>query len=496
MAPFLGSQPQSLSSTSNLNMPVHTVAQAGFNTANELYDRARPSYQPSALSHILEAVHASRPFRVVEIGAGSGIFTRALIAHPDWTSAFAQLRAIEPSEGMREVFSKSISDQRVSIAEGTFQETHVEDGWADLVVVAQAFHWAPDFGLASAEFGRILKPGGVLAFIWNLEDRDTAKWVAQVRDRIEQYEQGSPQYRLGLWRKAFDTAEYQAAFEPPQEQTWSEPRPATLDIVVDRASSKSYMAILPAEEKAKVRKELAAIVERGEEKVWINESEGTFEYPYQTNVVIARPTASRIPSSTLPPTTTTSPSSSSSLKCFTHPKHLDPARGKSSKWPPKLASSVNAPSYSHPISQPASTAGKAPASTAGKAPAKARLLTEGSKAGKKTATKKSAAPAADGEKKKRKKARKETYSSYIYKVLKQVHPDTGISNKAMAILNSFVNDIFERIASEASILEEVDDLVARNPDQCPSYLPGELAKHAISEGTKSVTKFSSATTTK
>jgi histone H2B len=110
--------------------------------------------------------------------------------------------------------------------------------------------------------------------------------------------------------------------------------------------------------------------------------------------------------------------------------------------------------------KPASTAGKAPVSTASKAPAKS---TEGAKAAKKTA--KAAAPA-DGEKKKRKKVRKETYSSYIYKgtrlldvprtetnsssVLKQVHPDTGISNKAMAILNSFVNDIFERIATEAS----------------------------------------------
>ncbi|KAJ7038491.1 hypothetical protein C8F04DRAFT_1255772 [Mycena alexandri] len=69
------------------------------------------------------------------------------------------------------------------------------------------------------------------------------------------------------------------------------------------------------------------------------------------------------------------------------------------------------------LTRPASTAGKAPASTAGKAPAK----TVGAKAGKKSATKKAAAPAADGEKKKRKKARKETYSSYIYKVLKQVH---------------------------------------------------------------------------
>ncbi|ROT69803.1 Histone H2B.1/H2B.2 [Penaeus vannamei] len=54
--------------------------------------------------------------------------------------------------------------------------------------------------------------------------------------------------------------------------------------------------------------------------------------------------------------------------------------------------------------------------------------------------------------KKKKRRRKESYSIYIYKVLKQVHPDTGISSKAMSIMNSFVNDIFERIAAEASRL--------------------------------------------
>ena len=48
--------------------------------------------------------------------------------------------------------------------------------------------------------------------------------------------------------------------------------------------------------------------------------------------------------------------------------------------------------------------------------------------------------------------RVESYSSYIYKVLKQVHPDTGVSSKAMSIMNSFVNDLFERIAAEASKL--------------------------------------------
>ncbi len=71
------------------------------------------------------------------LGAGTGIFTRALLAHPDWASAIKSLRAIEPSEGMREVFGKGVNDERVTVSEGTFDMTNVEDGWADLVVVAQ-----------------------------------------------------------------------------------------------------------------------------------------------------------------------------------------------------------------------------------------------------------------------------------------------------------------------------------------------------------------------
>jgi len=136
--------------------------------------------------------------------------------------------------------------------------------------------------------------------------------------------------------------------------------------------------------------------------------------------------------------------------------------------------------------KPASTAGKAPASTgtASKAPAK---TTEGSKAAKKTSKTAAAAAAGDEPKKKRRKVRKETYSSYIYKVLKQVHPDTGISNKAMAILNSFVNDIFERIATEASKLAAYSKKSTISSREIQTavrlILPGELSKHAISEGT-------------
>uniref|UniRef100_A0A8B9TYP0 Histone H2B n=1 Tax=Anas zonorhyncha TaxID=75864 RepID=A0A8B9TYP0_9AVES len=97
--------------------------------------------------------------------------------------------------------------------------------------------------------------------------------------------------------------------------------------------------------------------------------------------------------------------------------------------------------------------------------------------------------------KKRKKSRKESYSIYVYKVLKQVHPDTGISSKAMGIMNSFVNDIFERIAGEASRLAHYNKRSTITSREIQTavrlLLPGELAKHAVSEGTKAVTKYTS-----
>ncbi len=95
----------------------------------------------------------------------------------------------------------------------------------------------------------------------------------------------------------------------------------------------------------------------------------------------------------------------------------------------------------------------------------------------------------------RHKKRKETYAIYIYKVLKQVHPDTGISSKAMSIMNSFVNDIFERIANESSKLATHNGRSTISSREIQTavrlLLPGELAKHAVSEGTKAVTKYTS-----
>ncbi|XP_037425340.1 histone H2B.1-like [Triticum dicoccoides] len=102
-----------------------------------------------------------------------------------------------------------------------------------------------------------------------------------------------------------------------------------------------------------------------------------------------------------------------------------------------------------------------------------------------------------GDKKGRKKNKKsvETYKIYIFKVLKQVHPDIGISSKAMSIMNSFINDIFEKLAGEAAKLARYNKKPTITSREIQTsvrlVLPGELAKHAVSEGTKAVTKFTS-----
>ncbi|EIM90073.1 histone-fold-containing protein [Stereum hirsutum FP-91666 SS1] len=162
-----------------------------------------------------------------------------------------------------------------------------------------------------------------------------------------------------------------------------------------------------------------------------------------------------------------------------------------------ISSYISARGFTVTSTQPTSTASKAPASTAAKGVKSEEKTTKSaSKAkaptAKKTATKsKASAGDSDGTKKKRKKARKETYSTYIYRVLKQVHPDTGVSNRAMAVLNSFVADIFERIAVEASKLSKINKKSTISSREIQTavrlILPGELSKHAISEGTKSVT---------
>lgn len=100
-----------------------------------------------------------------------------------------------------------------------------------------------------------------------------------------------------------------------------------------------------------------------------------------------------------------------------------------------------------------------------------------------------------GEKKMARKSKK-TFNSYIFKVLRQVHPKTGMSKKSMTIVNSIVADTFDKIATEAGKLCRMTKRSTLSSKEVQSairlVLPGELSKHAVSEGTKAMTKFTSA----
>ncbi|KAK7926230.1 hypothetical protein WMY93_008540 [Mugilogobius chulae] len=112
-------------------------------------------------------------------------------------------------------------------------------------------------------------------------------------------------------------------------------------------------------------------------------------------------------------------------------------------------------------------------------------MPEPAKSAPKKGSKKAVTKTAGKGGKKKRKTRKESYAIYVYKVLKQ----------AMSIMNSFVNDIFERIGGEASRLAHYNKRSTITSREIQTavrlLLPGELAKHAVSEGTKAVTKYTS-----
>ncbi|KAL8276616.1 hypothetical protein RQP46_010965 [Phenoliferia psychrophenolica] len=256
-----------------------------------LYDRARPRYPPAAVQRITSLLPSGAD--VVELGAGTGIFSRMLLA--EGKDKIKKLLAVEPAAGMRQGFMDKLagsdvepakSGVAVEIVDGSFTAIPVESNSLDMVVAAQAWHWSNDGVAAVAEVARVLKPGGKLALIWNLEDRAT-EWVAQLRDTYEPFEAGTPQYRLGLWKAMFKSYEYIDNFEGPAEHTvYDQVVVGNEELVVDRALSKSYITSLSQEEQDVIVSKIRKIVQRGDGKEWIDEAQGTFKYPYLTDLFV------------------------------------------------------------------------------------------------------------------------------------------------------------------------------------------------------------------
>lgn len=193
-----------------------------FGAAAGLYERVRPGY-PAAAVDLLLAPGAQR---VLELGAGTGKFTRVLVDHG------LDVTAVEPSDGMRAQFAQVLPG--VPVLAGRAEALPLDDGSIDAVVVAQAWHWV-DPARAAPEVGRVLTTGGSLGLVWNLRST-TEPWVEELErllGRPRGHGEGDP-----------DAPVVGPPFGPIErhELTWRhELRP---DEVVDLIGSRSYALVM------------------------------------------------------------------------------------------------------------------------------------------------------------------------------------------------------------------------------------------------------------
>jgi ubiquinone/menaquinone biosynthesis C-methylase UbiE len=139
---------------------VHPAAAEGFTRAAATYERARPSYAPAAVAALVDEVALGPATTVVDLGAGTGKFSRLVAA------SGARVVAVEPVRAMRELIPAG-----VEALDGTAEAIPVPDAAAAAVVAAQAFHWFEEQA-ALREIHRVLRPGGALALVRNRRDTD------------------------------------------------------------------------------------------------------------------------------------------------------------------------------------------------------------------------------------------------------------------------------------------------------------------------------------
>jgi SAM-dependent methyltransferase len=186
---------------------------------------------------VAATLHLTPNSTVLDLAAGTGKFTRQLV------STGARILAVEPVAGMRAKLVDMLP--AIEPLEGTAEAIPLPDGTVDAVTVAQAFHWFRG-PVALAEIRRILRPAGGLALVWNVRD-ETVDWVRRLSDLMDPHGGSAPRYHTGLWRKAFDVPN---GFSSLQVERFPFSHEGTLEQVVDRAASTSFVAGLPAAERA------------------------------------------------------------------------------------------------------------------------------------------------------------------------------------------------------------------------------------------------------
>jgi SAM-dependent methyltransferase len=225
-----------------------SLGTAGFASASDAYERGRPGYPDAFVSALRARWHLGRDSRVVDVAAGTGKLTRQLAA------AGARCVAVEPSASMRE------ECRRVSpgtdVVAGSAEALPFAAGSFDLASVAQAFHWfAPR--LALHELARVLRPGGALALVWN--ERDTSLPWTQDLTAIMRRAGDPPSAPADQLRVRFEGDPH---FGPFVRTSWPHEVPMAASDVEDMVASRSYVRVLPDNQRAEVLGEVRALLAR------------------------------------------------------------------------------------------------------------------------------------------------------------------------------------------------------------------------------------------
>lgn len=227
---------------------LHPTARA-FDGIAHRYERARPEYDLAVAQAIRDRLALAPGDTILDLAAGTGKLTRALR-----TAFRARIIAVEPSEGMRREFLRSV--QGVPILDGTAEAIPLGDGAVAAVVVGQAFHWFRAEP-AAREIRRVLRPGGGLAAVWNTRDT-RVPWVARFGEILRTHQrEEAPVARDHEWRDPFEAT---AQFEPLTLEKFETVQRLDAEALVDRALSVSYIAKLPDDERARVVDEVKELV--------------------------------------------------------------------------------------------------------------------------------------------------------------------------------------------------------------------------------------------
>jgi SAM-dependent methyltransferase len=235
-----------------------------FELVADVYERARPEYPADAIAWLIEQLELRAGRTVLDLGAGTGKLTRALVA------TGAHVIAVEPGDGMRAELERAVPEAQA--LRGAAEDIPVPDSSVDAVTVGQAFHWFRH-DEALPELHRVLRPSGGVGLVWNSRDRDSPVQRV-VNDLIATL---VPPKRAVAFGSSGRLAESNL-FGPMEERRFSFIQELDADALVDRIASISFVAAAPEAERRRIERELRDLVAA---------HGGVVSFPYVTDVYVA-----------------------------------------------------------------------------------------------------------------------------------------------------------------------------------------------------------------